>query len=241
VVWIFFLDNEKNSSFNSFNQEASVQTSNKSELLRVRPFRFSCSACLSRYSCSASPPHCSCSATRPVRRRQQAPSARRQRKEKRWTLARKLPGLGFCYAYGALMQTAKEAALGYNVGCNCTFQIFQMFLENMLQVFHTDVTKVDYGVAYVAIVVHVYCKNLSPMFHLLQVFYQDVAYVLQWFASVSDTCFKCFICLQTYITTASGCFKSRSGVAHGMRMRSGLCVGARKAGAGRGCWHGCGV
>jgi hypothetical protein len=38
---------------------------------------------------------------------------------------------------------------------------------------------------------------------MLQVFYLYVAYVLQWFAivfhvvfvSVSDTCFKCFICL----------------------------------------------
>jgi hypothetical protein len=51
--------------------------------------------------------------------------------------------------------------------------------------------------------------------HMLQLFYLDVAYVLQWFsgvfASVSDTCFKCFICLQTYVTSVvSGCFKSRS-------------------------------
>jgi hypothetical protein len=33
---------------------------------------------------------------------------------------------------------------------------------------------------------------------MLQLFYQNVVYVLQWFssvfASVSDTCFKCFIC-----------------------------------------------
>jgi hypothetical protein len=35
------------------------------------------------------------------------------------------------------------------------------------------------------------------------------------FASVSDACFKCFICLQImYVASvASGCFKSRSGVA----------------------------
>jgi hypothetical protein len=32
--------------------------------------------------------------------------------------------------------------------------------------------------------------------------------------SVSYACFKCFICLQTYVASvASGCFKSRSGVA----------------------------
>ena len=34
------------------------------------------------------------------------------------------------------------------------------------------------------------------------------------FASVSDACFKCFICLQTYAASvASECFKSRSCVA----------------------------
>jgi hypothetical protein len=56
---------------------------------------------------------------------------------------------------------------------------------------------------------------------MLQVFYLDVAYVLQWFQvflgvfiSVSDVCFKYFICLQTYVVSvASGCFKSRLGVA----------------------------
>ena len=34
-----------------------------------------------------------------------------------------------------------------------------------------------------------------------------------YFLSVSEACFKCFICTQTYVTAvASGCFKSRSGV-----------------------------
>ena len=37
------------------------------------------------------------------------------------------------------------------------------------------------------------------------------------FASVSHTCFKCFIYLLLYVASiASGCFKSGSGVAHGM-------------------------
>jgi hypothetical protein len=53
--------------------------------------------------------------------------------------------------------------------------------------------------------------------HMLQVLYLDIVYVLhgfQVFLCVSDTCFKCFICLQTYVTSvASGCFKSRLGVA----------------------------
>jgi hypothetical protein len=50
---------------------------------------------------------------------------------------------------------------------------------------------------------------------MLQVFYLDVAYVLQWFGvscvfwSVSDAYFKYFICLQTYVANvSSGCFKS---------------------------------
>jgi hypothetical protein len=75
----------------------------------------------------------------------------------------------------------------------------------MLQVFHMDVAKVDRDVAYVAMVVHLCCKHLLPMFHLffrcmlqeylsrcficfihmLQVFYLDVAYACNGF--------KCFL------------------------------------------------
>jgi hypothetical protein len=36
----------------------------------------------------------------------------------------------------------------------------------MFQVFHAEVAKVDRDVAYVAIVEHVCCKLLFPMFHL---------------------------------------------------------------------------
>jgi hypothetical protein len=65
----------------------------------------------------------------------------------------------------------------------------------------------------------------------LQVFYLGIAYVFQWsfkcfqvfwqvfqtyVSSVSNTCFKCFICLHTYVANvSSGCFKNRSGVAVG--------------------------
>jgi hypothetical protein len=92
----------------------------------------------------------------------------------------------------------------------------------MLQVFRTDVAKVNRDVAYVAMVVHVCCKFMSQCFicfsrrmlqvclsrccicftHMWQVFCLDVAFVLQWFLSVSYVfacvsyaCFKCFICL----------------------------------------------
>jgi hypothetical protein len=67
-------------------------------------------------------------------------------------------------------------------------------LEICFKRFHTDVAKVDRDVAYVAIVIQVCCKHLSPMFHLffqmyvasmfismLQVFYLDVAYVCNGF------------------------------------------------------------
>jgi hypothetical protein len=44
-------------------------------------------------------------------------------------------------------------------------------------------------------------------------------YFLGVFAIVSNTCFKCFIWLLLYIAiVVSGCFKSRSGVAHGIRV-----------------------
>ena len=105
-----------------------------------------------------------------------------------------------------------------------------------------DVVKVDQDIAYVGMVVHVCCKLLFPMFYLffrrmlqvclsvccicftqmLQVFYLDVAYVCNGlqvfscvFAIVLDSCFKCFIDLQTYIASvASGYFKSKSCIAY---------------------------
>jgi hypothetical protein len=63
-------------------------------------------------------------------------------------------------------------------------------------VFHMDVAKVDWDVAYVTMVVHVCCKRLSSMFHMLQVclfgccicfthmlhvFYLDVVFVCNGF------------------------------------------------------------
>jgi hypothetical protein len=65
-------------------------------------------------------------------------------------------------------------------------------------VFYMDVAKVDRDVAYVAMVVYVCCKILSPMFmlqvclsgccicftHILEVFYLDVAYVCNIFRVV---------------------------------------------------------
>jgi hypothetical protein len=105
-----------------------------------------------------------------------------------------------------------------------------------------NVVKLDWDVAYVAMVVYLCCKHLSLMFHMffqtyvasvfiwklhmfqayvVNVFYLDIAYILQRFssflgvfASVSYTCFKCFICFLTYVAfIASGCLNIRSSVA----------------------------
>jgi hypothetical protein len=62
----------------------------------------------------------------------------------------------------------------------------------MLQLFQMDIAKVDWDVAYVAMVVYLCCKGLLPMFHLCfgdvcyKCVYPDVAYV-------SHIYFKCFI------------------------------------------------
>jgi hypothetical protein len=128
-------------------------------------------------------------------------------------------------------------ALKAHVVSSC-FKCF-ICLRGMLQVFRMDVAKIDRDVAYVAMVIHICCKRMFLMFHLLycKCVYLDVAYVLYicckrfiWmlrmccncfssvfscvFVSVSDACFKYFICLQTYVANVvSVCFKSRSGVA----------------------------
>jgi hypothetical protein len=102
-----------------------------------------------------------------------------------------------------------------------------------------DVAKVDQDVAYIAMVIHLCCKRLSPMFylfsdicckcvssgccicftHMLQVFHLDVAYVLQWLHTSFSWCFRrllqVFQLFRTYvISVSSRCCKSRSSIAH---------------------------
>jgi hypothetical protein len=101
------------------------------------------------------------------------------------------------------------------------FKCFICF-RGMLQLFYTDVAKVNRDVAYVfamvvrtrmlqapvlnisSILSDVCCKcvylNVAYVSqHMLQVFYLHVAHVSNgfqvFFASISDTCFKCFISL----------------------------------------------
>jgi hypothetical protein len=107
-----------------------------------------------------------------------------------------------------------------------------MSISNVSSVFSDVCCKCVYlDVAYVS---HICCKCFT---HMLQVFYLHVAYVNNdfqvFFASVSDACFKYFICLQTYvISVASRCFKDRSDVTHGMHVKSGKGAPAVPTGAG---------
>jgi hypothetical protein len=55
----------------------------------------------------------------------------------------------------------------------------------MLQVFHTDVAKVDQDIAYLAIAIHVCCKRLFQMFHLF--FQTYVANVFIWMLHMFQT------------------------------------------------------
>jgi hypothetical protein len=112
-----------------------------------------------------------------------------------------------------------------------------------LQVFDTDVVKVDWDVAYVVMVCtrmlqasvpnvssvfsDVCCKCLSRCYicftHMLKCF----VWMLRMFAIVFKYFCKCFICFLLYtVSIAFRCFKSRSGVAHRM------CVGRGEGASG---------
>ena len=87
-----------------------------------------------------------------------------------------------------------------HVCCKCLFSMFYLFFRRMLQMCLSG-----------------YCICFT---HMLQLFYLDVAYVLQWVSRVfrvSYACFKCFICLFICWKYCK-CFKSRSGIAHGMHV-----------------------
>ena len=104
------------------------------------------------------------------------------------------------------------------------FEYFRCF-RCMLQVFQMDVVKVDRDVAYVAMVVHVYCKGLLPMFHLCfsdaccKCVYLDVAYVLHircmcfiWVLHMVAIVSKCVACVflqvfQKHVSSVSTAFR----------------------------------
>jgi hypothetical protein len=75
----------------------------------------------------------------------------------------------------------------------------------MLLIFHMDVAKVDSNVAYVAMVVHVCCKLLFPMFHLF--FQTYVASLFIWMLHMFDTyACKCFIWILHMLCNSFKCF-----------------------------------
>jgi hypothetical protein len=61
--------------------------------------------------------------------------------------------------------------------------------------FHMDVAKVDRDITYIAMVVHVRCKHMSPMFHL---FFSNT-YCKCIYLDVANICCKSFICMFTYV------------------------------------------
>jgi hypothetical protein len=87
-----------------------------------------------------------------------------------------------------------------------------------LQLFHADVAKVDQDVAYVAMVVHVCCKGLSPMFHLCfrmdvaSVFYLDVASVLSRYCVCFCNNFQVFS--RWFFASVSSAFRYMMQVLH---------------------------
>jgi nitrogen fixation protein FixH len=63
-------------------------------------------------------------------------------------------------------------------------------------------------------VVYVFTHDASVLSVMLRMFTIILSVFSCVFASVSNTCFKCLICFQTYVAiVASGCFKTRSGIA----------------------------
>jgi hypothetical protein len=101
----------------------------------------------------------------------------------------------------------------------CMFQIFHML--------QTYVASASSGCCIYMHVASIYFKYFRCFIRILQVFYLDVAYVCNGFqvfsnafASISDAYLKCFFFLYV-ATVAFECFKSRSGVAHGMRVENG--------------------
>ena len=75
------------------------------------------------------------------------------------------------------------------------------------------------------------CKCFIQMLYMFAMVFKSFSGV---FVSVSDARLKCFICLILYVATvASECFKSRSGVAHGMRVGTGLLREQRSGQRGR--------
>jgi hypothetical protein len=76
------------------------------------------------------------------------------------------------------------------------------------RVHDTNAAKVDLDVAYVARAIHICCKYLFKLFHLLQMyvamtFYLDVAYVAEAIHICCKRMFQMFYMLQMYVTESA--------------------------------------
>jgi hypothetical protein len=103
------------------------------------------------------------------------------------------------------------------------FHLFQTYVASV----YLDVAKVNLEVAYTytlqTYVLSVFRCFICSMFASTS---SGCCICLQWFLgvfiSVSDACFKCFICLLLYVATvAAGCFESRSSVTYRISVGSG--------------------
>jgi hypothetical protein len=80
-----------------------------------------------------------------------------------------------------------------DVCCKCFIWMLQKYIKHMFQVFHLDVAYICNGYTHVFFCVSDICCNRLK----------------------KDICCNCFSCFRTYVASvSSGCYKSRSSVAH---------------------------
>jgi len=99
----------------------------------------------------------------------------------------------------------------------------------MLQVFYLDVAKVDLDVAYTCMLQAYVSSVLSCFICMFISVSSECCICLQWFSNVFQAFSQVFQTLVSSVlfvffyvaTVASGYFKSRSDVTHGMRVGSG--------------------
>jgi hypothetical protein len=112
----------------------------------------------------------------------------------------------FCMDVAKVDQNiAYYVAMTIHVCCKRMFQMFYLvfFSDVCCKCVYLDVANVSYICCKCFIwILHMFCNGFASVFRV-------------FFASVLDTCFKCFICLQMYVANVSSeCFKSRLNIAH---------------------------
>jgi hypothetical protein len=113
-------------------------------------------------------------------------------------------------------------------GYTCMFHMFHQF-QTYVAIVLSGCCKSKSGRCIYMHVTGIYSQVFSGVSYVcLQVFQLDATYIFNGFqmfsggfASIAYVCFKCFICLFYVTAVASRCFKSRSDVAHKMRVGNG--------------------